>query len=138
MMKLSILLATSVAFVSARPTHLKPREVPQEHSHQQFLTYVPNSPTDQSTTDTFLKMNNPLGIQDVVFGLLGNAAAAGGAGKVTNLDCLQQEIADTAFTNAKTAKNVTGMTAALIYRKTPPLPNLTSPPSHPKLTSQEP
>jgi hypothetical protein len=44
MMKLSILLATSVAFVSARPTHLKPREVPQEHSHQQFLTYVPNLP----------------------------------------------------------------------------------------------
>jgi hypothetical protein len=83
-------------------------------------------------------MNNPLGIQDVVFGLLGNAAAAGGAGKVTNLDCLQQEIADTAFTNAKTANNVTGMTAALIYRTPPPLPNPTSPPSHPKLTSQEP
>ena len=39
-------------------------------------------------------MNNPLGIVDAVFGLLGNAAAAGGAGKVTNLDCLQQIIAD--------------------------------------------
>jgi len=42
-------------------------------------------------------MNNPLGIVDPVFGLLGDAAAAGGAGKVTNLDCLQQESADRTF-----------------------------------------
>jgi hypothetical protein len=72
-------------------------------------------------------MNNTLGIVDPVFGLLGNAAAAGGAGKVTNLDCLQQIVADSplqdilrlisaAFTNAKTAGSVSGMTAALIYR----------------------
>jgi len=46
------------------------------------------------TTQTFLLKNNPFGIVDVVFGLLGNAAAAGGAGKVTDLDCLQQITAD--------------------------------------------
>jgi hypothetical protein len=44
--------------------------------------------------DTFLFKNNPNGIVDSVFGLLGDAAAAGGAGKVTNLDCLQQVTAD--------------------------------------------
>ena len=87
-------------------------------------------------------MNNPEGIVDVVFGLLGDAAAAGGAGKVTDLDCLQQIIADSntppppshrrsncpnktaAFTNAKAAGNITGMTAALIYRiSAPPFPS---------------
>ena len=44
------------------------REVPQEHSHEQFLTTVRAS----------LDVNNPAGIVDPVFGLLGNAAAAGG------------------------------------------------------------
>lgn len=33
-----------------------------------------------------------------------------------DLDCLQQATADQAFTNAKAAGNVTGMTYALIYR----------------------
>lgn len=51
-----------------------------------------------------------------VFGLLGNAAAAAGAGSITNLDCLQQATADQAFTNAKAAGDVDGMTAALVYR----------------------
>lgn len=51
-----------------------------------------------------------------VFGLLGNAAAAKGAGSITNLDCLQQATADQAFTNAKAANDVDGMTAALVYR----------------------
>jgi hypothetical protein len=41
-----------------------------------------------------LKVDNPFEIEDVVFGLLGNTAAAQGAGKVTNLDCLQQQTAD--------------------------------------------
>ncbi|KAJ7780580.1 hypothetical protein DFH07DRAFT_729088 [Mycena maculata] len=82
------------------------REVPQEHSHQQFLT----------TVQTSLSTNNPDGIVDSVFGLLGDAAAAAGAGKITDVECLQQATADQAFTNAKAANDVAGMTAALIYR----------------------
>ncbi|EIW70269.1 hypothetical protein TREMEDRAFT_29844, partial [Tremella mesenterica DSM 1558] len=77
-----------------------------EHSHEQFLTTVRAS----------LNVNNPLGIKDVVFGLLGNAAASAGQGQVTDTDCLQQATADQAFTNAKAANDVAGMTAALIYR----------------------
>ncbi|EJT96629.1 hypothetical protein DACRYDRAFT_60198 [Dacryopinax primogenitus] len=82
------------------------REVPQEHSHQSIITSV----------QTSLQLNNPNGIVDSVFGLLGNAAAAGGAGNTTDLDCLQQATADQAFTNAKAAGNVQGMVDALIYR----------------------
>jgi len=82
------------------------REVPQEHSHNQFL----------ATVRTSLNLNNPDNIVDPVFGLLGNEAAAQGAGKVTDLDCLQQATADQAFTNAKAANDVNGQVAALIYR----------------------
>jgi len=82
------------------------REVPQEHSHNIVLASV----------RPMLALSNPNNIQDPVFGLLGNAAAAAGAGSITNLDCLQQATADQAFTNAKAAGNVTGMTYALIYR----------------------
>ncbi|EKM51884.1 uncharacterized protein PHACADRAFT_262280 [Phanerochaete carnosa HHB-10118-sp] len=82
------------------------REVPQEHSHEFILTSV----------QTSLQSNNPDGIVDSVFGLLGDAAAAGGAGKITNLDCLQQATADQAFTNAKAAGDVESMTNALLYR----------------------
>jgi hypothetical protein len=82
------------------------REVPQEHSHNQFLATVRQS----------LASNNPLGIVDPVFGLLGDAAAAGGLGKFTDPDCLQQATADQAFTNAKKAGDVQGQVAALIYR----------------------
>jgi len=82
------------------------REVPQEHSHEQFLT----------TVGTSLAANNPDNIQDSVFGLLGNAAAITGAGDITDPECLQQATADQAFTNAKAAGDVAGMTAALIYR----------------------
>lgn len=82
------------------------REVPQEHSHNQFLATVRSS----------LNTNNPSGIVDPVFGLLGNAAAAAGAGKITDLDCLQTATADQAFTNAKAANDVDGMVGALIYR----------------------
>ncbi|KAF9815272.1 hypothetical protein IEO21_04635 [Rhodonia placenta] len=82
------------------------REVPQEHSHNIVLASV----------RPMLALDNPNNIQDPVFGLLGNAAAAAGAGSITDLDCLQQATADQAFTNAKAAGNVTGMTYALIYR----------------------
>ncbi|WWD10483.1 hypothetical protein V865_008619 [Kwoniella europaea PYCC6329] len=82
------------------------REVPQEKSHASILQAV----------QTALQQDNPLGIVDPVFGLLGNAAAAAGAGQVTNTDCLQQATADQAFTNAKAANDVAGMTAALTYR----------------------
>ncbi|KAI0891750.1 hypothetical protein F4806DRAFT_294644 [Annulohypoxylon nitens] len=82
------------------------REVPQEHSHNKFLTGV----------GAALNLNNVDQVQDPVFALLGNAAAAQGAGLVTNLDCLQQRVADQAFTNAKAADDVEGMTNALIFR----------------------
>ncbi|KAK5624573.1 hypothetical protein RRF57_000289 [Xylaria bambusicola] len=82
------------------------REVPQEHSHEQFLTGV----------GVALNLNNVENIQDPVFALLGNAAAAKGAGDVEDLDCLQQHVADQAFTNAKAAGDIEGMTNALIFR----------------------
>jgi hypothetical protein len=85
---------------------LRGREVPQEHSHEKFLTSV----------GTSLNTNNPDGIVDPVFGLLGNAAAAAGLGKLTDTECLQQSTADQAFTNAKAAGDITGMTNALAYR----------------------
>ncbi|KAG0646073.1 hypothetical protein D0Z07_8392 [Hyphodiscus hymeniophilus] len=84
---------------------LRSREVPQEHSHDRFLDGVRVN----------LALNNPDNIQDPVFGLLGNAAAATGAGAITNLDCLHQATADQAFTNAKAAGNVTGQADALMY-----------------------
>ncbi|KAI1608046.1 hypothetical protein EDD36DRAFT_389389 [Exophiala viscosa] len=103
--------ATILAFALSS-THALPhkehkaREVPQEHSHNKFLDLVRTS----------LDTNNPLKIADPVFGLLGNAAAAGGAGDVTDLDCLQQATADQAFTNAKAAGDLAGMAGALVYR----------------------
>jgi hypothetical protein len=82
------------------------REVPQEHSHEPFLTSVRAN----------LALNNPNQIQDPVFGLLGDGAAAAGAGKITNLACLQAATADQAFSNAKAANDVQGMVDALIFR----------------------
>lgn len=84
---------------------LRGREVPQEHSHNRFLDGVRVN----------LDINNPAGIADPVFGLLGDAAAASGAGTITNLACLHQATADQAFTNAKAAGNVTGQADALLY-----------------------
>jgi len=98
------LLATTVLYpVSAFPVK---REVPQEHSHNAVI----------ATVRTLLTKNNPLKVQDPVFALLGDAAAKAGAGDVTNLDCLQQIVADQAFTNAKAAGDVDGQTQALIFR----------------------
>jgi hypothetical protein len=105
-------LATASPIPEARnvfvPPHrmLRGREVPQEHSHEQFITTVRAS----------ININNPQGLKDPVFGLLGDAAAKAGLGQTTDPDCLQQATADQAFTNAKAAKDVAGMTAALIYR----------------------
>lgn len=84
---------------------LRGREVPQEHSHNRFLDGVRAN----------LALNNPAGITDPVFGLLGDAAAAAGAGTIKNLECLHQATADQAFTNAKAAGNVTGQADALMY-----------------------
>ncbi|KXH49971.1 hypothetical protein CNYM01_12746 [Colletotrichum nymphaeae SA-01] len=94
----STALAALVAFAAA--------EVPQEHSHEKYLRAV----------NALLKQDNPNNIQDAVFGLLGNAAAAAGAGDVTNLDCLHQTTADSAFTTAKAAGDVDGMASALVFR----------------------
>ncbi|KAI0755128.1 hypothetical protein C8Q80DRAFT_412493 [Daedaleopsis nitida] len=82
------------------------REVPQEHSHEPILVRVRQD----------LNLNNPDQITDPVFALLGDAAAAQGAGKITNLACLQQAVADQAFTNAKAKNDVAGMTNALLFR----------------------
>ncbi|KAL2443768.1 hypothetical protein ABEF95_012048 [Exophiala dermatitidis] len=98
--------SAAAAFAPIWNPHLNRREVPQEHSHEKFLT----------TVNQFLKVDNPDEITDAVFGLLGNAAASAGQGKISNTDCLQQATADRAFTNAKAAGDVDGMTAALIYR----------------------
>lgn len=89
-----------------RGQHMQKREVPQEHSHDFVL----------NITREFLNVDNPKNIQDPVFGLLGNAAAAAGAGDVSNLDCLKQETADQAFTNAKAAGDLRGMAGALLFQ----------------------
>ncbi|KAH8887995.1 hypothetical protein GQ53DRAFT_749330 [Thozetella sp. PMI_491] len=103
----ALLVAAGLASAGPLPRQpLQAREVPQEHSHNFVLDLVRTS----------LNLNNPKKIQDPVFGLLGNAAAATGAGAVTNPDCLQQETADQAFTNAKAAGDIPGMAGALLYR----------------------
>ncbi|OLN98077.1 hypothetical protein CCHL11_06869 [Colletotrichum chlorophyti] len=81
-------------------------EVPQEHSHEKYLVAV----------NQLLAQDNPFNIQDAVFGLLGNAAAAAGAGDVKNLDCLHQVTADSAFSAAKAAGDVDGQASALVFR----------------------
>lgn len=85
-------------------------EVPQEQSHKFIL---------QAAQD-LLQLNNVFEIQDAVFGLLGNAAAADGAGLVENLDCLHQITADEAFTNALALEDpeeqVNGLAMALLFR----------------------
>ena len=53
---------------------LNQARVPQEHSHNQFIT----------TVNTNMKPNNPDNIVDAVFGLFGNAAALQGQGDITD------------------------------------------------------
>ncbi|KAL2126927.1 hypothetical protein VTI74DRAFT_11604 [Chaetomium olivicolor] len=110
-MKYGIALVALAGVASAREVPIyaakvAKREVPQEHSHEAILR----------ATNTALKLNNPLNIVDAVFALLGNAAAANGAPKVQNLDCLQQIVADQAFTNAKAAGNLDGQINAILFR----------------------
>ncbi|KAH9847893.1 hypothetical protein C2E23DRAFT_862962 [Lenzites betulinus] len=97
------LLSALASLAAAAPVR---REVPQEHSHEPILTAVRTS----------LNLNNPAKIQDPVFALLGDAAAKAGAGTITDLACLQQAVADQAFTNAKAAGDLAGQVNALIFR----------------------
>ncbi|KAL5615660.1 hypothetical protein BROUX41_005693 [Berkeleyomyces rouxiae] len=99
------LLGTARAYPHDRKV-IAAREVPQEHSHNVFLDIVRTS----------LNLNNPLGIVDPVFGLLGNEAAKEGVQGNVNLDCLKQLTADQAFTNAKAINDVRGMAGALMYQ----------------------
>ncbi|KAG5642670.1 hypothetical protein DXG03_002354 [Asterophora parasitica] len=90
-----------------------------KHSHEQFLISVRKS----------LSLSNPDNIVDPVFGLLGNAAATTGAGKIAYYDvvngfmnprqdptCLQQATADQAFTNAKVVGDIQDQVNALTFR----------------------
>ncbi|KAB5572182.1 hypothetical protein GE09DRAFT_1216784 [Coniochaeta sp. 2T2.1] len=92
--------------ISLHTTRMGKREVPQEHAHEDIVRIV----------DTALKLNNPLAIQASVFGLLGNKAASEGAPNVANPDCLQQIIADQAFTNSKAAGDLIGQANAILFR----------------------
>ena len=105
-MKHEIFALMFAGAVAASPiTTLRAREVPQEHAHRNINLAVNN----------LLSQNNPDNLGDPIFGLLGAAAAKKGAGKITDVDCLQQAIADRAFTNAKADGDVQGMTDALVY-----------------------
>lgn len=105
-MKHQILTAMLAGAVAASPIANLRREVPQEHSHRNINLAVNKA----------VQLDNPDNLGDAIFGLLGAAAGIKGAGKITDADCLQQAIADRAFTNAKAAGDVDGMTSALIYR----------------------
>ena len=102
-MKQSVtIMAALVAYAAA--------EVPQEQSHKFILT----------AATELVQLDNRFEIQDGVFGLLGNAAAAEGAGLVENLDCLHQITADEAFTNALALEDeeeqINGLAMALLFR----------------------
>ncbi|TRM63933.1 hypothetical protein BD626DRAFT_536647 [Schizophyllum amplum] len=103
--KVAIFAITYLSLTLTRAAPI-PREVPQEHSHEKYLTLVRSS----------LALDNPQNLGDPVFALLGNAAAQQGLGDSTDPDCLQQAIADQAFTNAKAANDVDSMVGALVYR----------------------
>ena len=109
-MKYEVALVALAGVASARElnygSRLGRREVPQERSHEPIVR----------AASAALQLNNPLEIVDAVFGLLGNAAAATGAPNVENLDCLQQIIADQAFTNAKAAGDIDGQVNAILFR----------------------
>ncbi|KAJ2904456.1 hypothetical protein MKZ38_007987 [Zalerion maritima] len=111
--EIATILAITAATSSAREirsaailSRAMKREVPQEHSHRQFIIGVKAA----------LELDNRFDIVDPVFSLLGNAAAEEGAGDVENLDCFQQIIADEAFTNALAIDDLEGLTNALIFR----------------------
>lgn len=103
----SFLLALAYTAATNIAAPILRREVPQEHSHENILILM---------RDAIALGSNPQNLGDPVFGLLGDAAAAAGLGDTTDVECLQQNTADLAFTNAKASGNVTLMTAALVYR----------------------
>ncbi|KAL0064683.1 hypothetical protein AAF712_008381 [Marasmius tenuissimus] len=102
----TVLLAITCFGLSSWGAPVFRRQVPQEHSHRATLLAVQKS----------IQENNVEGFLDPVFGLLGNAAAAAGLGNTQDATCLQQAMADRAFTNAKEAGDVDGQVQALIYR----------------------
>lgn len=74
-MKHSVLALVLIGAAAARPTaSMKKREVPQEHSHRNVINAV----------NDLLFQDNPDDIQDAIFGLLGAAAAAEGAGNIAD------------------------------------------------------
>lgn len=73
MMQQFILALPLLGAVVAHPAALK-RSVPREHAHEDLLRKV----------DVLLGLNNPDNIQAAVFGLLGAAAAATGAGNIAD------------------------------------------------------
>ncbi|KAK8244916.1 hypothetical protein HDK77DRAFT_237613 [Phyllosticta capitalensis] len=99
---LLLLILSSAAW--ARPLYR--RQVPVDPSYGQIL----------SSVNKQLKVSNPDGIRDAMFGLLVRNQASVGQGSVMDTNCLQQITADRAFTNAKAAGDVNGMTDALVYR----------------------
>jgi hypothetical protein len=106
-MKSQLITVMLAGAVAANPIAiLRKREVPQEHSHRNIILAV----------DNLIQQNNPDNVGSAIFGLLGAAAAKKGAGNIADADCLQQATADQAFTNAKKAGDVDGMTSALIFR----------------------
>lgn len=74
LLSLALLLSAAYARPSTPLEGFIKREVPQEHSHNQFI----------ATVNTNLKTNNPGNIVDAIFGLLGNAAASQGQGDITD------------------------------------------------------
>ncbi|CCA67813.1 hypothetical protein PIIN_01637 [Serendipita indica DSM 11827] len=82
------------------------RESPQEHSHHRYIVKVKQ----------MLDLNNTIGVADPVFGLLTNDVASTGMGLITDPNCLQLAIADSAFSNSKRNNDLEGLVASLIYR----------------------
>ncbi|KAG8796703.1 hypothetical protein FRC12_005797 [Ceratobasidium sp. 428] len=108
MLKLYIVVAIIFCLASsyAALPALRRREVPQEHSHEPIILLC----------DRALKVNNPEGILDAIFGLLDSDGASIGRGTITDSECVQAATADRAFTNAKALNDIPAMTAALQYR----------------------
>jgi hypothetical protein len=77
-MKQSIIALSLVGAVLARPSvntySFEKREVPQEHAHRNVNLEV----------SKVLNLDNPDNISDPIFGLLGAAAAADGAGSIAD------------------------------------------------------
>ncbi|KAJ1565525.1 hypothetical protein HK096_002295 [Nowakowskiella sp. JEL0078] len=99
---IATVLALSAVQIFASP--LSRREVPQEHSHDIIVNQVRKILNQNANT-----------LPDPIFALLGNAAASNGiaqaGSKLTDPNCLQQNIADQSITNCKAGKTA-GFSAA--------------------------